>query len=402
MSCRFTFTVVSLLASSVALATTEIPGLYDARSTGMGGTGAAFIDSAAAIYNNPAALDQIKTMVVTADVTPMRSQTESPFYGPQYKSEATISPLFFLGGAYRVHERVVVGAAVYPTAGFGSTYEGLEPAPGITMDTEITLGTFELAVPVSVRLLDNLALALMWRGSYAMQSASQPNLDITTGTVTQTDMSLSGMNLAGLAAGLYYKPIPELRLGLLYRSKITFDLEGEVETEGMPAFDAESEFSAPHQLRAGGAVTLLEGKLLLAADVKYTMYKDSNEQMTITVITPMGNMDDTTELQWKNVMSGHLGAEYKVSEMVAARLGYSISPSATPDEYANLAALAPGVLHGIHAGIGLEPTAGLSLDLGIVYGFGKKTIDTATEDNMGPGDYGATFLIGALSATYRM
>jgi hypothetical protein len=52
-----TMAMLAMLASGKAVASTEINGLYDAQSSGMGGVGVAFLDSAGAIPTNAALLD---------------------------------------------------------------------------------------------------------------------------------------------------------------------------------------------------------------------------------------------------------------------------------------------------------------------------------------------------------
>ena len=52
--------------SSGAFASTEPPGGYDGRSVAMGGTGAAYIHNAAAIYHNPAGLSGVEHFTATA------------------------------------------------------------------------------------------------------------------------------------------------------------------------------------------------------------------------------------------------------------------------------------------------------------------------------------------------
>ena len=129
--------ILLLAATGRARASTDINGLFDSRSHALGGTGVAYLDSAGAIPTNPALLDQIGKLTLGLDVFYIRSQPEAPYTiyhidpatGQTYRNYETIrskptgAPLPFLGGAYRVSDHVVLGAAVYPVIGQGAQAE---------------------------------------------------------------------------------------------------------------------------------------------------------------------------------------------------------------------------------------------------------------------------------------
>src|SRR3954469_11270224 len=131
-SSRFVIVVLVLLSASEAYARTEINGLFAGRSAGMGGTGVAFLDSAGAIPTNPALLDQIGKLTISLDAFAIFAQPEAPYTiwhldanGQHYqtyetvRSDRTGAVLPFLGGAYRLFDRVVLGIGVYPVIGQG-------------------------------------------------------------------------------------------------------------------------------------------------------------------------------------------------------------------------------------------------------------------------------------------
>src|SRR4051794_19583989 len=140
-SSTFVVLILVLLATDSAHASTDINCLFDARSHGMGGTGVAFLDSPGAIPTNPALLDQIGKLSISADLFVIAAQPIAPYTiyhldasGRRYKTYDTVrapykaAPLPFLGAALRLHERIVVGLAVYPLIGQGGGAE-YRPAP---------------------------------------------------------------------------------------------------------------------------------------------------------------------------------------------------------------------------------------------------------------------------------
>jgi long-subunit fatty acid transport protein len=430
MRSRFVIVVVSLLVAGTAHASTEINGLFDGRSHAMGGTGVAFLDSAGAIPTNPALLDQIGKLTISLDIFFIAAQAEGPYTvyhldpsGQRYanyetiRSPPTYAPLPFLGGAYRLFDRVVLGLAVYPTIGQGAKVK-YRPAPdelpGLVAVNDQSLGFVEAAEAVSVRVLDNLSLAAMWRITYMTQSISTP---VPTGgppagiliNQARTDaingnISATGMNFGGFQFGVLYKVVPSFRLGLTYRTKVTVDASGTTTTSlgSTPlVLPTRTSFTSPHTFRAGFAWSVLNDKLLFAADFKYLMYAEAFKD--ITVVTVMNGKESVkvTPLNWKDCYNIQLGAELKLSDTFAVRAGYIMATTATPKEYAQPYMAPPGASHLASAGLGIKALDSLNLDLAAAYVTVSSRVDTATPTNGGVGVYSNHSGEFTLSATYH-
>jgi long-chain fatty acid transport protein len=245
-----------LVAPSQARATTEVPAVADARSIALGGTGVAYLHNPTAVYLDPASLDGVQKLSMTADFSPMIITGHAPLQsgptgGPQQTNlQTTFAPFFLVGAAYRVQERVTVALAAFPAFGAGGTYSNV--APGHDLSSSIS--TLEAAPAVSVRLLDNLAIGASYRISYSTFGLSEPSAaapPAPAGTLLQNKMSLDGVNFAGFAAGIYYRPVEDVELGFNYRSKITTTLTGQLTaTPPSPgaaqSFNASGDFSNPH------------------------------------------------------------------------------------------------------------------------------------------------------------
>jgi long-chain fatty acid transport protein len=430
MRCRSVLVLaaaLSVITTGRASANTDINGLFDARSTGMAGTGAAFIDSAAAIPINPALLDYTKKLTLTLDGTLLVAQPQSPYVvthtspdGGTYKnyesirSERTFGPLFFLGAAYRLTDRLVVGAAVYPLLGMGTQAE-YRPSPdlfpSLRIRTESAAGLIEVGVPISVRILENLSFAAMWRLSYMTQSATQPvtpdgMIRDASGNPIYAKLDVSGWNAGGLQLGLLYRPIPSLRFGLTYRSKVKVNGSGTTTTVN-PAdgetlkLDTRAPFTNPHIFRAGVAWTTLEDKLLFAADFKYLLYAEAYKNITTTVVMDGRPMDTVTVTNWQNAYAVQVGVEYKAYDDTAFRAGYTMVMSATPKDYAKAGMAPPGASHGITVGVGSTVIDNLSVDFALEYISYSVKVDRATPDNAGVGTYASNSGQFGMSATYR-
>jgi long-chain fatty acid transport protein len=379
-----------------AHATTELPAQYDARSVGLGGTGASYIENGASVFLNPAALDGIKTFALTAVVSPVQPVLTAPLVAPNtsVKADGTFFPLFLAGAGFRLSDQIVAGLAVYPTAGMGSTYSKAFGG----QDLSFSVAQFEASPAVSFKIIDGLSLGLSYRITYSRQSMHQPAMPPAT---APTDLTLDGFNFFGIQAGLYFRPLDSVRLAFTYRSRVDSTLSGGTEMGGVK-FDTESQFNSPHRFRLGASISPPGVPLLFAADVRYSLYADSNQTQEVIVKTPMGSMTTLQRLDWKNTLGLGLGVEYTIVPLVAARIGYSMTQSATPESTANPFAAPPGALHAGHLGLGLKLPM-VDLDAGGSYGIANRTINPSPSTMMVlPGEYKMTSLLFSLSATYHM
>lgn len=387
-------------AAGTAHATTEFPAAHDARSVGMGGTGTSFMHNAAAAVLNPGALQGVENFAVNATFQPGVLWQEAPL-GPglQLQAEPAFIPFFFAGAAVRVHERIVVALAVSPTLGVSSHYKNIQALGGA--DIKMSLLSMEATAAVSVRLLDNLSLGVGYRATYTSMQMQQPvNLGPMVSAEAKSD--ISGINALGARVGLHYQPIKPLQLGVTYTSKINTDLEGKttlaIPMAGAAKLNTTSEVAAPHGVRVGGSYEVIENKLLLALDLKALLYSGSNKEQKIVKETPMGDQVEVIKQNWKNSYGAALGAEYRVVDSLALRLGYNVANSSVPKSTAGIAGLPPALLHSVHAGVGVNVLPSLNIDVAAYYLTVGKEIS-----GMGPtaGNYQIDMVMGSLSATYH-
>jgi len=384
---------------SAALANPEPPAPYDARSVGMGSTGVAHVENATAVYHNPAELDGVTRGAVTGGFSPLLPQMRAPLQGPdsEVKSTRSLGPLFFVGGAYRIHERVTVGAAAYPTMGFGATYEDVDALGGF--DLSAALSVIELSPAVAVAVTDWLALGAAYRISRFGYQADSPTLapspPAPAGTFMATETELSDWNFLGLHVGALARPAAHTRIGVAYRSKITADLEGTT-TVADQELDTSMEFSVPHVFKVGLAQGLADERLLLALDLRYALFRDANEALVVE--TEGASEESRTVLDWEDSLGLYLGGEVRVvPDRFLLRAGYSLATSATPEQTAMPVMPPPGLQHGAHLGAGVA-LGRLSLDLGGYYLVGGAD---AEPDAGFSGRYRMDGILASLSATYR-
>jgi long-subunit fatty acid transport protein len=277
------------------------------------------------------------------------------------------------------------------------------------------MGLVEIGNAVSVRVLDNLSLGLTWRINYMIQKISTPvpgNPPI--GTLTDSmhnpvngDIDVTGLNFAGVQAGVFYKPLPNLGLGLSYRNKVKVEGDGTTTTRNpfggsAIVLDTQSSFTSPHTFRVGAALTVLEDKLLLAADFKYLMYAEAWKQTVVTTtMTGKAPSSNVRPTYWKDAYNIQLGAEFKAGDILRPRAGYIMATSATNPEYAQQFMAPPGVSHLVSAGLGFKVLDSLNIDVSAAYVVLQSRIETATQYNGGVGIYGSHAGEFSLSGTYH-
>lgn len=436
-SCSFVVLLVVSLYGAMASASTEITGLFDARSDGMGATGVAFLDSPGAIPMNPALLEQIEKMSVSLDLHILGSQAQAPqtVYhlddaGRPYANWETIrgkrnmAYLPFLGAAFRLHDRIVFGVAAYPLLGQGarSTYHPApDQYPNLTASTKASIGLIEAGNALSIKILENLSVGLMWRISYLTQSVSTPVVppgapppagvlldasDPDNPKTVALKQELSGLNLKGFQIGFMYRPIRNVRLGLSYRSKVEAKGQGDTTISVLgrtTKYDTHGSFINPHSIRAGAAVSTLNDRLLLAADFKYLFYAESGKYTIQTRQEEGGEKQVTRSPQFLHdswVVS--LGTEYKATDLLALRTGYTILRSATNENYTRTTGGAPpGYSHIAAAGLGFAVLDSLSLDVSGAFTILQSTVHVATDTNAGPGKYASRGGHVSLMAVYH-
>lgn len=400
MRSRRVIVVAVLLAGvswvSGADANTEPAAAYDAQSVALGGTGVAYIHNGASIYHNPAALDGIPRLALTGVLSLSAPESTVPLNGPDtsVSSDATPFPLFLVGGAYRVLDRLVVGMAVYPSAGFGSVYKDVEVG-GQKVDLDQSVMMIEATPTVSLRLVEGLAIGAGYRIVYTKQSAEQL-VPVTTPAGPQfaeTKVDLSGTSFKALNIGLYAQPFESTRIGLSYRNRFDNHLEGTVTMMGREV-DAEAEIGVPHSFRFGVAQGLLGDALLLVGEVKRSLYADSNKE----IVTKMeGQPDMTIVLDWQNTWTVGVGAQYTFPWALSLRAGYSAAESASSEDYASYYMTPPVLLHTAHGGVGYKLGA---FDLGLAgfYSWGSKYVEPLPPTNRG--EFSTRFLDITASVSY--
>lgn len=381
------------LAPAVVKANSEAVVGYDARSAGLAFTGAAYADSASAILHNPANLTDIKRLSIDISFNPELVQLKSQVFNGQAGGVSTsspfnLSPLGFVGVAYKGHPRFVIGVAGMMMDIGGVKYNDVpfsifgNPAPAavaVRGKASAALLSYEVRIPVAIKVTDWLSVA----GAYRMTFANKMT-NFNANGVNVLQRNLAGRNYSSAQAGIMIKPMPELQFGLNYRSRTKIELGGELKTIQSATLVSEQQidqYVAPHQFTAGVATRLLDQKLLLTGDFKYWMYSDAYKGQGI----------------YHDAMSGHIAAEYHLSRYVPVRAGYFVGRSAITDQGASAFTTAPKIQMGGSLGAGAHFDL-VNIDAAVIYGEAGGNI----AENTMPGKYHLRLVGFGVSASFKI
>lgn len=373
LQCILLVCAVLFAAPQSASANSEPPSIHDARHTGTGGVGVAFAEGPAAIFHNPAGMQSVDELDLTLGFSLLTVFYNAPFggYGSEQDSPPLFGPLPFLGAAFRVHPRVVLGLALYISVGFGGRFtdiftitdgvdsNGVERPPlQLTEPVSQTVQLFiaELAIPVQFQVTDDLSVGIALRLPYGNFRA-EAFQDIV-GRFAPIEQSVAGVGIPGIYLGGQWRVSEHVTLGLAYRSKVRVGMSGSVFApqglgiiaEGQEVtLNARTDWYVPHMIRGGVAFHLCDQRLMLSLEGRIQFHKSANERLLFEITNPgeaNGGLSDAvwnvavatglqnfaSEFQWQNVYVVGFAGEYAVTESFRWRLAATWGTIATVAE----------------------------------------------------------------------
>lgn len=354
--------LLTLLVASVALAGGFQLNEHGANAMSQGGAFAARASDASAIYFNPAGLGFQTTGSIYLGATGIVPNIS--FFGPAQgntNAETKMNSQFFtpINGyvAYPVMDRIHVGVGVYNAFGLGTEWP--DNWAGKNLITKVDLKTYWFTPTIAYRLMDNLSIGAgvsYVSGTLLLKKAAPFDTRVTL------DMTAHGWGFDG---GIDYKPLPDLTIGLSYRSKVKVDASGSAtfapNLPVLPGGDAKSTITLPATGYAGIACKFSD-VLSLEADYQYIGWS-SYDNLTFT-FTKDGS-STTAPKNYSDTYILRVGGEYLLGSL-KLRAGYYYDHTPVSDPYVD-PLLPDANRHGLSAGIGLNLTDHLKLDVGYLF-----------------------------------
>ena len=383
---------------------------HGARGMAQGGAFAARALDPSAIFYNAAGIGFLSGAHLQLGSTLIFPSTT--FRGPlQFNSNdetKQVKNVFYpstLYGTYSLDEQgLAFGLGVFNPYGLGSEWPADWVGRGIT--TKITLQTFYINPTVAYRVLPNLSIGAGFDFVYGNAVLQRKILDFSPEGEVKLDGSGTGV---GFNAGVIYKPIEMLSLGISYRSQVKLKLKGTttftVPSQLQPLFpggDANVELKPPATLFAGVAATPYtsgDQKLTVEFDYQWTGWSaydtlsvkfDQHTTAQQDLVSPK-NYEDSYMLR--------IGAEYECSDW-AFRVGYIYDK--TPDPDPSLDPLLPDANRSdFSIGVGYKVTPNLTIDAAYMFiAFQNRSVPLGTTIIGFDGAYSSTANLFALSLGY--
>jgi long-chain fatty acid transport protein len=304
---------------------------------GMGGAGTALIQDGSALFFNPGGVSFLSGNEINVGVTPTIENGQ--FLDKNTGLTArTKSPVSYPFAAYAVFglkdsSKLKFGLAVYTP--FGSTVKWEDGWMGRFALTQLQLQAIFFQPTVSYKINSKIGIGAGFVYSTGKVNL-QKDLPVADASGNYGHAELNGnANGYGFNAGIYYKPIEKLSIGLTYRSQVNMDVKSGDAKFTVPSSLSSSfpngKFTAslplPQVLTLGFGYSVTE-KLSLALDINYVGWK-VYDTLAFNYANTTSTLQDTkSPRKYKNTEAFRLGAQYKITEGFAARIGisYGISP----------------------------------------------------------------------------
>lgn len=380
--------------ASLALADGVMLNGVSPRSIGRGGTNLGFADNGAMLYDNPAAMVNLRgegLLDVGADMLLGDYHYSNPF-----NNSAADNSLFPLPQISLVRKtddgQWAYGLGLFVPAGFAETYDLQNPLFGPQRYKSV--GSLMKVLPGAAwKATDRLSVGATFgvgvshgelEGPYFLQGPSP-----FRGTPTLFDLQATGATFCW-SAGLQYQLTDATTLGVTYQSESRFQLHGNTAVTipgfGASAYDTRADVTWPSSLGLGVRHELCPHRIL-AVDVIWFNWSQAFDDFGIHLGNPttpgFPTLVEQFPLNWRDTVSVRLGYEQALGGGHTVRCGYVYHRNPVPE-----GTLTPFIQaipeHCFSVGYGREWQL-WSADVSYVFAFGEEQT-VGTSDFVG-GDF---------------
>lgn len=311
--------------------------LQGQKQQGMGGAGTALMQDATSLFFNPGGASFVHGNSVNLGVTPTiaRGAYMDAATNQVSRTNSPVSTPFAAYGIFELKDssKLKLGLAVYTP--FGSTVQWEDNWTGRFALTRLVLRATFYQPTVSYRINNKIGI-----GAGFVYASGKVNLQKDIPVIDQNGnyghAELNGKASGyGFNAGIYFKPIEKLSIGLTYRSQINMKVNSGQATFRVPASLAanfpDGKFSSslplPNVTTLGFAYNI-NSKLDVALDINYVGWK-AYDTLSFDYENNTTSLIDTKSARmYKNTFAFRGGAQYKINTNFSARFGlaYGITP----------------------------------------------------------------------------
>lgn len=367
--------------------------LQGQKQTGMGHTGTGLLLDNASILFNPGAvsfLDSLRGVSAGASFLFPRMVYLEPYPGRYTENiEKNTGTPFTLYAVMKFKKTAKWNAGLGIYTPFGSRLQWPDDWKGQFLIREIDLKTIFIQPTASYKLNDKLGLGIGFiyaTGGFSLRKA----IPIQDSMGVYGEAKLKGKASGfGFNAGIYFKANEKLSIGVDYRSEVNVKIDGgnadftvpKSVSEYFPSTSFSTHIRLPQTISIGAGYKVNQ-KLTLALDVNFVGWK-SYDSLVIDFEDNTDKLKDVhSPKMYENAFIYRLGAQYKLNDKWAARLGAYYDSSPVKAGY--VAPESPDVNKiGITGGVSFNVTKSIHIDASLLYIEGMKRTDTNLETQFG-------------------
>ncbi len=377
--------------------------LQGQKQTGIGLIGTPFAYDASSIFYNPGTLAFYEgKMSVLAGASFIFSNHVFQMEGTDYqaRTENPTGTPFFGYFSYKIKEKLAVGVGVYTP--FGSTAKWEEDWAGQYLIRDIKLSAVFIQPTVAYNFNDKFGIGA---GFVVAIGNVEINKALPYSGDSRANLQGSTTNY-GFNAGIFYKPVEKLSIGVNYRSQIAMELDGGDATFTVPialsgSVPAENKFDAslplPGNLDFGLSYDFSD-KFTLAAEVNWIMWS-SYESLDFTFEQSGELLDNENPRNYKDTWIPRIGAQYKLNEVFTFRAGAYYDSSPADPEYFTPETVTLNTV-AFTLGATITPVEGLDIDLSYLELHGLEADKSYAPANFS-GTYKTMTFIPGIGLSYR-
>lgn len=214
--------------------------------------------------------------------------------------------------SYAIRPDLAVGVGVGPT--FGNKTEFDRNFIGRFSGYFAEIKQININPSIAYKLNDRVALGF-GLNFVKNETEFKQMAPLAAGLPIGVPVSIKGDDTAfGWNAGLMIQATPSTRVGITYRSKLSFDLEGTQKVSGGPTFDVKAKLKTPDQVSLA-VLHAVDSKLELLADLTWTGWR------SIDSIQVRGGTNPELAYHFKDTWRVGLGLGYQMNDQWKLRAG---------------------------------------------------------------------------------
>lgn len=361
-----TLGLVTAIATNASAAGYEKSIMFGGKSAGLAGVATPYISGSQALFFNPAGL--VKNELgneMTFNLSPTYSKFKSPIVTTdEVSSDVSLKPILGVLYSRTVSETLAFGIGAYNSAGTSVKYQTSLPVPG-GAEVSNEIAVTEVAAGLAYKVTNWWRVGAAWRiaiadARFAQVSATGAPTNAPAYTpvfVQATYNNLKDTRFDGFKVGTQFDLGSSTRLGVVYRSELKFNAEGDAIISrrgnwqtGAPGAPPDTKGSATVETRLPMQATVGLEQLFGDSwagylEYSWTNYK-KNEAVEIT-----GTGAGRLVQDWKDQTNVRVAGEY-LGFNWPVRFGYGWTSEVTNADHAAPTFTPPGNAHTVTAGSG--------------------------------------------------